>query len=281
MQNKLINWLLGNRQSSQNKDKETSKNKNLRANPKGAKPKAVKVYTKYTGEFVKEFPSVKAVATWLQEEHGATKNAYNAVSSALTGKHKSYYGYVYKYKNKNQIRVHKSATKSPKTANSKAVHICMFDAESHTLVHEFNNLKEATDWLIENKGASKNASGNISGCLNGYQKTCFGYTFEYSYPKGKEQIKTVSKTENVIKPIFQYDKQGNLVNYYKNIKKVLSSNTGFSYTGLYTAIHKTKENGSKITYKGYYWLEYDKPLDTSALVTSINPRKANKEMNNN
>lgn len=63
--------------------------------------KPILVYKKDTGKFVKEFPSARDLAKWLQNTKGAGKHALRSVLRCLLKKQAKYYDYTYDYDNQN------------------------------------------------------------------------------------------------------------------------------------------------------------------------------------
>lgn len=102
------------------------------------------VYDNNTGKFIKEFPSSKAVASWLQETEGTGKYTYSSVSYVLNGRRKSYYGYTFKYKFTDQ-RARKPDKHSRRSTKKSNHCVLMYDATTGKFFKQFFNAYQAAN----------------------------------------------------------------------------------------------------------------------------------------
>lgn len=210
------------------------------------------VYDSNTGKFIKEFPSSKAVASWLQETKGTGKYTYSSVSYVLNGRRKSYYGYTFKYKFTDN-RARKPDKHSRRSTNKSNHCVLMYDATTGKFVKQFSNAYQAANWLIEHKNANVYTYHSVTSCLHGYQTTCYGYVFRHYNQESQEPIPDAIEPQS---PVYKYDTDGKFVKAYINIDSASADNDFIAKDSMYAALlGKLLENTKFRTHycKGYFW----------------------------
>lgn len=234
--------------------------------------KPILVYKKDTGKFVKEFPSSRDLAKWLQDTKGAGRYCYSMVSYTLTGRRTSYYGYVFKYKNPAQ-KVDAFATPVKAGVKRPKKSILMYSAKSGKFVRQFDSISQASDWILKNTDSSIYGFNSVSRCLHGYQTVCYGYVFKYGKRKNDSiDSELIRRRKLKVKPVYKYDMNGNLVNTYKNMYYALQDDKHLLRGSLQSALSGAyKDNAPYIkrhNYHGYLW--YYEPPTKEQLLAEFN-----------
>lgn len=230
--------------------------------------KPILVYKKDTGEFVKEFPSSRDLAKWLQDTKGAGRYCYSMVSYTLTGRRTSYYGYIFKYKNPAQ-KVDAFATPVKAGVKRPKQPILMYSAKSGKFIRQFDSISQASDWILKNTDSSIYGFNSVSRCLHGYQTVCYGYVFKYGKKKNDSiDSELIRRRKLKVKPVYKYDMNGNLVNTYKNMYYALQDDKHLLRGSLQSALSGAyKDNAPYIkrhNYHGYLWY-YEQPTKEQLL----------------
>lgn len=230
--------------------------------------KPILVYKKDTGEFVREFPSSRDLAKWLQDTKGAGRYCYSMVSYTLTGRRTSYYGYIFKYKNPAQ-KVDAFATPVKAGVKRPKQPILMYSAKSGKFIRQFDSISQASDWILKNTDSSIYGFNSVSRCLHGYQTVCYGYVFKYGKKKNDSiDSELIRRRKLKVKPVYKYDMNGNLVNTYKNMYYALQDDKHLLRGSLQSALSGAyKDNAPYIkrhNYHGYLWY-YEQPTKEQLL----------------
>lgn len=137
--------------------------------------KPICVYDKNTGELVKEFDSLTDACYWLKATVANAKHLESMVSNCLRGNRPSYYGYIYKYKNKEQDKGYKKAPAGFKKE------VSVYTIKDNKFIGLFPNVNEVVKWLSSKDTKYKYSSFSIYGCLQGRYKSAYGYRYEWKY----------------------------------------------------------------------------------------------------
>lgn len=212
----------------------------------------VLVYDSGTGKFIKEFPSTKALASWLQETKGTGKYTYSSISYVLTGRRKSYYGYTFKHKCPDQ-RVRKPDKHSRRSTKKSKYYVLMYDATTGKFVKQFSNAYQTASWLIEHKNANAYTYNAVLKCLHNQDCVCYGYVFRYYNQESQKPIPDAIEPKS---PIYKYDTNGKLVKAYINIDSASADNDFIAKESIHVALSgRLLENTDFRTHycKGYFW----------------------------
>lgn len=212
------------------------------------------VYDNNTGKFIKEFPSSKALASWLQETKGTGKYTYSSVSYVLNGRRKSYYGYTFKYKFTDQ-RARKPDKHSRRSTKKSNHCVLMYNATTGKFVKRFPNAYRTANWLIEHKNANAYTYNSVLHCLHKQDCVCYGYVFRYYNQESQEPIPDDIEPKS---PVYKYDTNGKFVRVYINIDNASADNDFIAKESIHVALSgKLLKNTNFRTHycKGYFWFK--------------------------
>lgn len=142
---------------------------------RNGRAKPICVYDKNTGKLVKEFDSLTDACDWLKATVANAKNVESMISNCLRGNRASSYGFIYKYKNKEQDKGYKKAPAGFKKE------VSVYTLKDNKFIGLFPNVNAVVKWLCSKDNNYKYNSVSIYGCLQGKYKSIYGYRYEWEY----------------------------------------------------------------------------------------------------
>ena len=162
--------------------------------------KPILMYDK-EGEFIRRFNSIVDVNEYFG------KYVSGNVSSCLTGKRPTAYGFIFIYVDDDQDILRKKLNEAKKEKNEHLKKPILMYTQDGKFIRRFDSIADANEYLGKDRRCT-----NIKMCLKGKYKSAYGYIFRYA-----------NDTENTIKnkinkkPIKMYTEKGDFIKRFDSI----------------------------------------------------------------